>query len=180
MSNSILLKIKNKIALFEIIIVILVLMILHNINGPRVNDLYSYQTKSEVTLKQMYSIRSALNGYRSHLGQYPFPLKELSAEGTTVLSASGSLKPCESGNALMSSEIDGFDYLGMPKQEYLARWDGPYTDSHQLFTDLWGNHFRFVLHDRVLYVQSAGADGQFNEIASNTPDIPLLVSISIL
>ncbi|HAE39911.1 MAG TPA: hypothetical protein DCG57_14980 [Candidatus Riflebacteria bacterium] len=130
------------------------------------DDAQADQSYGSATLSRMTELKLGLLNYRSDLGHFPFAGNDSTDCHAYKATHSAGLGASETTNCLFKSEIAGFNYLGMKKEDYFSHWKGPYAETppEELLFDYWGMPFVIVKHDKYLMLWSAGPDGRFDHL----------------
>lgn len=148
--------------LMEIMVVIIVIAVLASVAGPMVNNI-TEQGRRTATETQMSNIKTALTQYVAdctrfpHLGSCYSPANINAA--TDILAAN------ENGNILFNIDATcaGWIRQGYSSTTWRRRWKGPYmeTTPDDFMMDAWAVRIRYCTVGKMVYLWSAGTDGQF-------------------
>lgn len=163
--NSLIRRHRSGFTLMEIMVVIIVIAVLASVAGPMIGSITD-QGKTAATKANMNNIKTALANFNNDLGKFPFTGSNSKDQSKYNEADSVAINNSESTNVLVSHNVGGtYQNLGIAGSTYAKRWKGPYMDTapHLFIMDSWAAKIRYFYHDKQIFLQSPGADGNFDK-----------------
>ena len=161
---------KSGFTLMEIMVVIIIIAVLASVAGPMITGITD-QGKASATKSALGNLKTALINYNADLGGYPHAGTNARAGANYGVSAndgSNGFVGNDSDQCCLTSSIlstTGWKNMGIAAATYNRRWKGPYMEGEpgDFLVDSWGNPIRYGTYKKVLFLQSGGPDGSYDD-----------------
>ncbi len=153
--------------LMEIMVVIIVIAVLASVAGPMIGSITD-QGKSSATKASINNLKTALVNYNNDLGRFPHTANAYISANVNNADTAALLNQSNQ-NVLVENSVGG-TFTNMGINAYAKRWKGPYMDSDAsaFMQDAWDLKIKYFHHNKQIWLQSGGPDGQFNNAADVT------------
>ncbi len=160
--------------LMEIMVVIIVIAVLASVAGPMITSITD-QGKISATKSAMGNLKTAMVNFNADLGHYPHAgasMKSTATDNFVAFNGGNGLGPTTESNCLVTDKVTplagapaAWKNLGIAAKTWNRRWKGPYMDGDpaDFMLDAWGNPLLYGVHEKNIYLHSAGPDGSYDD-----------------